>query len=378
LLRRDVSPPPADLGLRLELLRGRGGARGADPSAIRRVREEARDLRRQAGIRDGAIEPGDAGRVLALAYPDRVAQRRPGPAPRYLLRNGGGAALPEGDALVTSGYLVIAETDGRRPEAKIGIAAPIERAELEELFAPDIERERVVAWDSDAGVLVARVRRRLGAIVLDEAILREIDADAAAHAVLQGLRREGIAALPWGDAATRLRLRVAFLRTLDDRWPDLSDAAMLERLDEWLAPHVRDVRRRADLERIDLGRALLGLVPHDLRGRLDALAPTHIVVPTGSRIPVDYGAPAAPALSVRLQEMFGLEETPTVGGGRVPLTLHLLSPAGRPVQVTRDLRGFWRDSYFEVRRDLRGRYPKHSWPDDPAHSEPTRRARRSR
>ena len=174
----------------------------------------------------------------------------------------------------------------------------------------------------------------------------------------------------------RLRERLAFVRCVDPTWPDLSDAALQQDLEAWLGRHLDGVRRRADLSRVDLTAALLSLVPWEQRSRLDALAPTHITVPTGSRIPVDYSVPDAPVLAVRLQELFGLSETPTVGGGSVPLVLHLLSPAGRPVQVTRDLAGFWKSSYFDVRKDLRGRYPKHSWPEDPLSAEPTRRARR--
>jgi ATP-dependent helicase HrpB len=182
--------------------------------------------------------------------------------------------------------------------------------------------------------------------------------------------------LPWSEAARRIRERVAFLRLRDTAWPDLSDAQLDRTLHEWLGPRLDGVRRRPDIARLDLASALLSLVPGELRARLDALAPTHIVVPTGSRIPVDYGEPGAPVLAVRLQELFGLADTPSVAGGAVPLTLHLLSPAGRPVQVTRDLAGFWKSSYFEVRKDLRGRYPRHAWPENPLEAEPTRRARR--
>jgi len=197
-----------------------------------------------------------------------------------------------------------------------------------------------------------------------------------AAALLEGLAAAGVAALPWSERADALRARVAFLRRLDpEAWPDLSDERLAATLHEWLAPHLRGLRRRDDVRRLDLARVLEGRLTWEQRARLDELAPTHLVVPTGSRIPVDYGDPDAPALAVRLQELFGLAETPRVGGGRVPVTLHLLSPAHRPVQVTRDLAGFWRSSYFEVRREMKGRYPKHHWPDDPLQAEPTRRAK---
>jgi ATP-dependent helicase HrpB len=322
------------------------------------------------------LEGDAAGEVLVLAYPDRIARRRPGPAPRYLLSNGTGAVLDRADPLGREEFLVIAETDGARPEARILLAAPISRDAIERGFAARIVREDSVAWDAASHAVLARRRRRLGAIVLDDAELREPEPALVQEALIEGLRAEGIAALPWSDAARRIRERVAFLRTLDPAWPDLSDAALQSSLHDWLGPLLGGVRRLSDAERIDLAAALLASIPPSLRGRLDALAPTHVVVPTGSRIPVDYADPAAPVLAVRLQELFGLAETPSIGGGRVPLTLHLLSPAGRPVQVTRDLAGFWASSYFEVRKDLRGRYPKHAWPEDPIRAEPTRRARR--
>jgi ATP-dependent helicase HrpB len=181
--------------------------------------------------------------------------------------------------------------------------------------------------------------------------------------------------LEWSDAARLLRQRVAFARSLDPGWPDLSDAALLASLEDWLLPRLHGLRRRSDLARLDVHALLLDQLGWERRRQLDTLAPTHVEVPSGSRLPIDYADPAAPVLAVRLQEMFGLAETPRVGGGRVPLTLHLLSPAHRPVQVTRDLAGFWCGSYFDVRREMKGRYPKHPWPDDPRAATPTRRAK---
>ena len=187
--------------------------------------------------------------------------------------------------------------------------------------------------------------------------------------------RRAFDVLPWDDGASRTRERITFIRTLDAGWPDVSDEALAESLEEWLGPRSAGLSRLDDLARVDLSAALLDLLSWEQRAALDRLAPTHVTVPSGSRIPVDYSDPALPVLAVRLQEMFGLTETPRVGGGAVPLTLHLLSPAGRPVQVTRDLAGFWRTTYFEVRKDLKGRYPRHHWPDDPLEAEPTSRAR---
>jgi ATP-dependent helicase HrpB len=372
LLRWAGGPPSADLRQRLDALREGLG----EPGVAARVRAEAAELRRAMRISrgDGSVE--NAGAVLALAYPDRVARRRTGSDSRYLLANGSGAYLDRGDALSREEFLVIAETDGAKPEARIVIAAPISREGLEREFALHIEQEDVVAWDRASGAVAARRRRRLGAIVLDDAELRDPAQPLVRAALLEAIRNEGVASLPWSDASVRLRHRLAFARAVDPVWPDLSDAALHRDLEAWLGPHLDGVRRRDDLARVDLGAAVLSLVPWDLRSRLDTLAPTHITVPTGSRVPVNYADPRAPVLAVRLQELFGLAETPAVGGGRVPLTLHLLSPAGRPVQVTRDLGGFWKSSYFDVRKDLRGRYPKHAWPEDPINAEPTRKARR--
>ncbi|HEU4630714.1 MAG TPA: ATP-dependent helicase C-terminal domain-containing protein, partial [Gemmatimonadaceae bacterium] len=212
--------------------------------------------------------------------------------------------------------------------------------------------------------------------VLREAPLRDADPAAVTATLLDVVRRRGLDVLPWDRASAQLRDRLRFAHALDAAWPDVSDAALLASLDHWLAPALHGARRWDDVRRVALGEALAALLTWPQRAVLDELAPTHWTVPTGSRIAIDYSDPAAPSAAVRLQELFGLAETPRVGGGRVPLTLQLLSPAHRPVQVTRDLAGFWRSSYFDVRRDLRGRYPKHHWPDDPLKAEPTRRAKR--
>jgi ATP-dependent helicase HrpB len=192
------------------------------------------------------------------------------------------------------------------------------------------------------------------------------------------LTTAGVSALPWSDGARRLRQRLAFLHHIEPDWPDVSDAALAQSIDSWLAPRLVGLRRRDEVARLDLGKALLESLDWNQRSVLDALAPTHLTVPSGSSIPIDYSDPAAPVLAVRLQEMFGATDTPRIAGGRVPLTLHLLSPAQRPLQVTRDLAGFWRTSYFDVKKEMRGRYPKHHWPDDPLSATPTARAKKGR
>jgi ATP-dependent helicase HrpB len=377
ILRRQDGVPEADLGLRLDLLRGAVERTDVDRDALRRVRAEARICREAGGSSAprGGESPVSPGVRLALAYPHPPPPRRRADGGRFLLRNGRGAFL-DPQALAQADHLVAAELDGRPRESRIFLAAPLAREEIETHFANDIVREDVLGWDDATRAVIARRRRRLGAIVLQEAPLGDPDPGAVTQALLGGIRRQGIEQLPWSEPARRLRERLAFLHRLGPGWPDVSDGALTAGLDEWLGPWIEGLRRLDELGRIDLGELLMHLLPWDRRAALDELAPAHVQVPSGSRIPVDYSDPAAPALAVRLQELFGLTETPTVGGGRVPLTLHLLSPARRPVQVTRDLAGFWRTTYFEVRKDLKGRYPKHHWPDDPLTAEPTRQAKR--
>lgn len=381
LLSGDGGPPPADFTLRVDLVRGRGraaptGARVND-GALHRVRELARRWESQlAGLgRAPAGEVPDVGMLVALAYPDRIAQRRAGQRTRYLLRNGQGAVLADEAAFGDAPYLAVAETDGRRPESRIYLAAPLAESDLKARFGDQIITEDSYAWDEARAAVSARRVTRLGAIVLREARIAEPDPARVAEVLAGELARRGVGALPWSDEATAVRRRVAFLRTLDSAWPDLSDQALAAAVDRWLAPLLVGARGLSDLRTLDLAGALRGLLTWEQRSALETLAPTHVTVPTGSRIEVDYSAPDAPVLAVRLQELFGLADTPRIGGGRVPLTLHLLSPARRPVQVTTDLAGFWRSSYFDVRKDMRGRYPRHYWPDDPLVAEPTRRAK---
>ncbi|MEO7455278.1 MAG: ATP-dependent helicase C-terminal domain-containing protein, partial [Gemmatimonadaceae bacterium] len=376
VIRRSDVERDADIGLRVALVaeHGRGGA-DVDADALRRVRERSRVLREQLRVpRADVINDSDTGRLLALAYPDRVAQRRPGRDDRFLLRNGVGAVLAHRGTLSAAPFIAIADLDGRSPHSRIFLGAPLDRADLDTLFADAIVTEDSVTWDADAGVVVAVRRKRLGAIVLKEASLHEVDGERRSRVVLDALRTNNGISLPWSDSAVRLRERIAFLRSLDTSWP-LVDVESLLADDDILLPHLTGVRRRADIERVPLTDILLDRLTWEQRRQLDELAPTHVVVPTGSRIPVDYSDASAPFVAVRLQEMFGLAETPRIANGRVALTLQLLSPAHRPVQVTSDLAGFWRSSYFSVRKDLRGRYPKHEWPEDPLNAAPTRRAK---
>jgi ATP-dependent helicase HrpB len=364
----------ADVTLRLDALH-RGDAR-AGAGGLHRARAEARLLRRRLGVPAGSVEaePHAAGLLLALAYPDRIGQRRSGAAGRFLLRNGLGAYVSPNDPIGMEDFIVAAELDGRPRESRVFLAAPLARADLERELGDQIVTEESVAWDDATSWVVARKRERLGAIVLAEAALRNPDPEAVSAVLLDRLARDGAGALPWSDEANGLRARLAFLHRLDPRWPDVSDEALTGSLADWLAPALTAIRRREDLARLDLGALLLGRLSRQQYRALDQLAPTHLEVPSGSRVPIDYSDAEAPVLAVRLQEVFGMPETPRVGGS-VPLTLHLLSPAHRPVQVTRDLASFWRTTYFDVRKDLKGRYPRHYWPDDPLQAEPTRRAK---
>ncbi|HET6679940.1 MAG TPA: ATP-dependent helicase HrpB [Gemmatimonadaceae bacterium] len=337
--------------------------RAQSAQLARRLRAVARSTTERGAPRADASL--DAGLLLAFAYPDRIAQRRPGPAARFLLRNGSGAVLTDGQSLAMAEFIVVAELDGRVPESRIFLAAALDETDLVRHFADQVDHEAILAFDDVSRSVRAAQRERLGAIVLRESVLARPDPDEVQRLLLDVVRREGVQTLSWSDAATRLRQRLRFAHTLDATFPDVSDEALGDSIDAWLARRSANAGSFDDLARVDLGQALLDLVPYERRHELDALAPTHIVLTSGSRHPIDYSNPAAPALAVRLQAMFGVAETPRIGRGAVPLTLHLLSPANRPVQVTRDLAGFWKGSYADVRKEMKGRYPKHDWPTEP-------------
>lgn len=370
---------PADLRLRLEALQhderevSLHGAR-VDRDALRRVRQAGREIATRTA-NSGSQHNIDVGVLVALAFPDRVAQRRPGSDGRYLLRNGSGAVVTRGDALFDEPWLAIAELDGQPPEYRVARAVPISLEDLRPEVQDQLSIDRGVDWDERTRSVKAVQRVRLGAITIEEKPLREVDAEQVRALWISQLTRSGASAWPWSESATRLRERLAFLHHFDRTWPDVSDDALVNTLDEWLGPHLDRLRNWTQLEQLPWHDALSTLVSWDRRAGLDRLAPTHLEVPSGSRIPVNYSSPDAPVLAVKLQEVFGWTSTPMLLDGRVPVTLHLLSPAQRPVQVTRDLAGFWRTGYFEVRKDLRGRYPRHPWPDDPLTAEATRRAK---
>jgi ATP-dependent helicase HrpB len=383
VLRAGPGSRDCDLRLRLELLRERAASRHLPPGltldrgSLERAREQAGQWRRQLGVTDELPDRAHAGCVVALAYPDRVAQRRGAKAGSFRLASGSGAVLDPADPLAAEEFLGIAELDGDPRNARIFLAAPLARGDIETVFASHIERADRVAWDAREEAVLARRQERLGALILRDDPLPDAPPTALQSALIEGLQALGLDALPWTRDATALRDRIRFVRGLEgEAWPDLSDSVLSASLGEWLGPFLAGITRRSQLSRLDLAAALKAMLNWEQQRRLDALAPAHVVVPTGSRVPIEYGTGEIPILAVRLQEMFGLADTPAVGGGRVPILLHLLSPAGRPLQVTRDLGGFWTSGYAAVRAEMRGRYPKHSWPDDPLTASPTARAKR--
>jgi ATP-dependent helicase HrpB len=315
--------------------------------------------------------------LLALAYPDRIARNRGGGAGAFLLANGRGGTVDAASPLAREPFLAVAELTGSAAASRIVLAAPITLAGIEARFGGRIEERAAVTFDAASASLRARKSRRLGALVLSEQA-RPVTPDAGtAHALAQGIVGLGLDKLPWSKAALQFRTRVAFLRRAEgEEWPDLSDDGLARNAAAWLELVLVNKTARSHLGADDLSDAVMNRLPWTLRRRLDAEAPTHFTAPTGSHVPIDYEAEQGPTVSIRVQELFGLASHPAIAGGRVPLTIELLSPAHRPVQVTRDLPGFWRGSYAQVRTEMRGRYPKHPWPDDPLTAPATRRAKR--
>ncbi|HEY4201644.1 MAG TPA: ATP-dependent helicase HrpB [Devosiaceae bacterium] len=365
---RGLGGDSTDLAHRLSRFRGDNGRRA----------EEARALARRwaALVGGGRSNPAvDVGQHLARAYPDRIAQAA-GARGRFRLANGRGASLEPGDGLAGSAYLVVADVTGTAADGKIRAAAAIDRDTIEALFAHRIVSESVLAFDRSTRQVRARRLRRLDALRLGEAPAPVEDKEAAARLLAAGIAELGIALLPWSKEQKTLRMRSSYLnRTLGATWPDLSDETLGQNDAEWLVPFIIGRTELAAITADDLGQALEQLLPWARRAEMEQLLPAHFEAPTGSRLPIDYGAENGPALEVRVQELFGLDKHPSVAGGKVPLLLVLLSPAHRPIQTTRDLPGFWRGSWKDVAKDLKGRYPRHPWPDDPLAAPPTSRAK---
>jgi ATP-dependent helicase HrpB len=370
--RRDRSGRAQDMRRMAE-----GWARASDPKVDTTSGSDPM-MNTSSDARASSSGPHSTGALLTLAYPDRLAKAR-GKTGEYLMANGRGAALESHERLAKEPYLAIAEIAGGAASARILAAASISSEEIESLFAEAIEQRDEIVFDRQARALRARGVRRLGALLLNERPLKVPATEAAARTLAEGLASLGLDALPWSRALAQWRERVMFLRKAEgEEWPDLSDDALSRAAEEWLAPHLVGKSGLGEIGPDLLSEALRSLLPWNLQRRLDTEAPTHIEVPTGSQIPIDYGAEEGPVLAVRVQELFGLDKHPTIAAGRVPLILHLLSPAQRPIQITRDLPGFWRGSWAAVRADMRGQYPKHPWPEDPLTAPPTRHAHKRR
>ncbi|KMQ72905.1 ATP-dependent helicase HrpB [Marinobacter subterrani] len=369
LEERDLLGPGAgaDMHERVRVFYGERSDRGLDPARLKAVRQAARRLSGSAPADASMPSETGIGRLLALAYPDRVARRRPGNAPRYQLSNGKGAVLRDGDPLARHDWLVAAELDGRAREATIYLAAPVDPPDLEQDLSGHIQDTEEATWDDRRGTIVARRLRKLGELVLHEWPLDHVDPELFQQGLLTAIRKKGLESLPWTDESRQWRARVRMLADTfpDSGWPDASDTALLANLEHWLAPFMAGMTRWSDLARVDILTALNTLLDYPAQQQLQVLAPMALTIPTGQRTRLDYTAENGPVLAAKLQALFGWAETPAVAGGRVPVLIHLLSPAQRPLAVTADLASFWRNAYQEVRKDMRGRYPKHPWPEDP-------------
>lgn len=373
LSERDIGGfDEVDIGLRLARLRQSGKRAGGTLGRIRQAAE-----RISGGQRDDPAADLGIGALLASAWPDRVGQARSRQRGRFLLSNGRGAVVDAADPLAGSEFLVACDLDGQAREARVYLAAAVTRAEIESVLGPRIRTAESADWDERRGTVVARRERRLGALVLESTELERPGPETLQAGLLAAVRRKGLDALPWNAAARQLQARVALLRSLwPDDWPAVDDDTLSGSLDDWLAPWLAGMRRWQDLNALDLVAIVSNLLGHDRARRVRELAPARLTLPTGRQAALDYLAENPPALNIKLQAMFGCRETPSIAGGRVAVTLHLLSPAGRPLAVTSDLASFWRNGYRDVRADMRGRYPKHPWPEDPLAARPTESTRR--
>jgi ATP-dependent helicase HrpB len=319
------------------------------------------------------------GVLLAHAYPDRIARKRPGDDNRFVLANGRGAQFAQPQSLSQQEFIVAIDADDRDRDARITLAVPLAREDLEEYFSSHLVSTDEVHWDDRERAVTARRVTRLFGLEIAERPLREVPPEAAGAAMLEGITRLGISALPWNDDSRDLQARMEFVRAqapaaVTADWPAVDDVTLGADPGTWLMPWLDGVTRAQHLSRLSMTEILRNMLSREQQQRLEAQAPTHFTAPTGSRIRIDYRDELAPVVAVRLQELFGMLASPRLAGG-VPVTFKLLSPAQRPVQITRDLATFWQGSYAEVRKDMRGRYPRHHWPEDPASAAPTRRAK---
>ncbi|WP_431271593.1 ATP-dependent helicase HrpB [Dankookia sp. P2] len=356
---------PADIGLRLDLLHG-GDHPNADRPTIQRIRRAAALHRRRLGVHGSVHSEGDPGALLAAGFPDRIAAMRGVMAGAFRLASGQGARLAMTDPLAKSPLLAVADLELQGTEARIRMAARIDRAALEARFPERFVREEGAGFDARSGAVQARRRLRFGPLVLEEATIAHADPAAVAAALAAAVAERGLRDLPWGEGARQLQARIGWMRQAEgESWPDLSDATLIATAQAWLAPHLHGRTKLTELAGLNLPEILLQALPWDRRQRLDAALPARLPLPMGRSAAIDY-AREVPTLEARAQHLYGLSGLPRLADGRVPLQVALLSPAGRPIALTGDLAGFWKAGWLDARKDMRGRYPKHNWPEDPA------------
>ena len=341
-----------------------------DNSAKSRVKTLSDDFRQRLGIAFRECDTETAGILVGFAYPDRIAKRREGNNPIYLLSCGRSAKFAEPESISKEELLAIAELDDRDKDPKIILAAPVTRRDLDIYFGEMISTVEKVEWDDKSGAVIASGRRMLGKIILEEYPLKNPDTSKISDAISKGIKTRGISCLCWNDESENLRRRIEFAATIDgkDGWPDTSDNALLENLDEWLRPFLNGIRKLEDMKRINLKEALEGMLGWKLKEKLEKLVPARLKVASGSMIKLNYTEGKGPILEVKVQELFGTKEHPRIFNGKIPVLIRILSPSMRPVQTTSDLVGFWNGSYQLVKKDLKGRYPKHYWPENPMES----------
>jgi len=378
LLKGSAAQGQTDLRSKMEdyYRQAPGGTRSG---VIQRICQTSQRWQKLLGI---TAHPGNQkhnidliGILLAQAYPDRIAQRQANESRRYKLANGRLARFHHPDTLEHQEYLVIADLDGAQPLSHIYMATPIHQEDLFKDFVDLLQTKECVEWNEATQSVVANREQRLGQLILEERRLPQPNSELVVAALLKGIRINGLSCLPWTKTHHNWQARVQFLRRVmgpETDWPDVSNDTLLKTFEIWLAPYLTGISSLAQLKRLDLTWPLHALLPTEQRRNIDTLAPTHLTIPSGSRIALDYESGEIPILAVRLQELFGMTETPFVANGKVPVVIHLLSPARRPVQATQDLKSFWETGYVEVKKELKGRYPKHFWPDDPLQASPTR------
>ncbi|WP_166268683.1 ATP-dependent helicase HrpB [Marinobacter caseinilyticus] len=364
----------ADMHQRVRVLRNEEPAPQVDAGRLKSIRRAAARWRpANQQDRSAVVSADEVGRLLALAYPDRIACKRPGEAPRYRLSNGRGAVLRDDDSLARFDWLATAELDGQAREATVYLAAPVSLAVLQQDLGHRIETVEEAVWDDSRGTVVARRQQRLGQLVLSETVLPTLSAAQVERGLLTAVRHKGLCSLPWTPVTIQWRSRVTLIgHHQPNHWPEVGDTELLATLEHWLLPFLAGMTRWSQVQQMDLLPALTSLLDYDQQQRLAQLAPASLTIPTGDSRPVDYTADGGPVLAAKLQSLFGWQHTPCVINGTVPVVIHLLSPARRPLAVTADLASFWQNGYPGVRKDTRGRYPKHPWPEDPLSAEATR------